>query len=174
MRLFIAIKLNHEMREALANMQQSMRRQGVTGNFTRDENMHLTLAFIGEYPDPANVAEIMEQVRFEPFAISLSGVGSFGRLWWAGIGESRELKALVRRLRHGLAEAGIPFDHKKFSPHITLIRKPESRNGKIPPDLLEGVPQASMTVDHISLMRSDRGKHGMVYTELFAVGFRNL
>ena len=24
----------------------------------------------------------------------------------------------------------------------------------------------SMTVDHISLMRSDRGKHGMIYTEL--------
>ena len=77
MRLFIAIKLNYEMRDALAGVQQSMRSQGVTGNFTRDENMHLTLAFIGEYPDPEAVAEIMEQIRFEAFAISLSGIGAF-------------------------------------------------------------------------------------------------
>ena len=28
------------------------------------------------------------------------------------------------------------------------------------------VPKAGMIVDHISLMRSDRGKNGMIYTEI--------
>ena len=28
------------------------------------------------------------------------------------------------------------------------------------------IPPAEMTVERISLMRSDRGKHGMIYTEL--------
>lgn len=31
---------------------------------------------------------------------------------------------------------------------------------------LTSLAHASMTVDHISLMRSNRGKHGMIYTEL--------
>ncbi|MBR6503370.1 MAG: RNA 2',3'-cyclic phosphodiesterase, partial [Firmicutes bacterium] len=72
----------------------------------------------------------------------------------------------VRQLRHLLAEAGVPFDRKKFNPHITLIRKPEVPKGMpdAPPSVT--VPGAKMRVDHISLMRSDRGKTGMIYTEI--------
>ena len=72
-------------------------------------------------------------------------------------------------MRRALADAGIPFDRKKFSPHITLVRKPEiagSRNGGIPESVLADLPKAEMIVDHISLMRSERGRHGMIYTEL--------
>lgn len=165
-----------------------MQSQGVQGNFTREENLHLTLAFIGEYPDSEDVLDVMEQIEFEPFDIRLDGVGSFGSLWWAGIdsvGEdefeggaqdgsdtqhgSDALKALSKHLRRGLAEAGIPFDRKKFSPHITLVRKPQLRSGRhpaIPEAVLQDLPMAEMMVEHISLMRSERGKHGMIYTEL--------
>ena len=51
MRLFIAIGLNDNIKAALAEMQEAMRRQGIRGNYTRIENLHLTLAFIGEYGD---------------------------------------------------------------------------------------------------------------------------
>ena len=189
MRLFIAIQLNDEMKDALTRLQKQLQRQGVRGNFTRRENLHLTLAFIGEYPDPYDVKDIMEAIDFEPFDISLDGMGSFGSLWWMGLnsggngeenasGEGRdagdELKILAKHLRHALADAGIPFDRKKFSPHITLVRKPTVRNGAaeagakpaIPEEVLADLPRASMLVDHISLMRSERGKHGMIYTEL--------
>ena len=167
MRLFIAIQLNHEMKEALADLQTHMQRLGVRGNFTKRENLHLTLAFIGEYPDPEDVIDVLETIDFQPFQISLEGIGSFGRLWWAGLSGSDELKVLTRSLRRGLAEAGIPYDRKKFSPHITLVRKPVSRSGTIPEEILSDLPQAQMTVEHISLMRSDRGKNGMIYTELY-------
>ena len=167
MRLFIAIQLNNEMKGALTGLQGRMQRLGVRGNFTRRENLHLTLAFIGEYSDPDDVIDVLETVRFDPFSICLEGIGSFGSLWWAGLSGSDELKALTKRLRRALAEAGIPFDRKKFSPHITLVRKPICREGSIPEDVLRELPEAEMTVDHISLMRSDRGKHGMIYTELY-------
>ncbi len=170
MRLFVAIKLNYEMSEALTDLQGRMRYLGVRGNFTKRENLHLTLAFIGEYPDPEDVIDVLETIDFEPFRISLDGIGSFGRLWWAGLGggdEPNELKALTKRLRRALADAGIPYDRKKFSPHITLVRKPVSRSGAIPEEILCDLPYAEMTVEHISLMRSDRGKHGMIYTELY-------
>ena len=168
MRLFIAIQLNDEMKDALVRIQNAMKRQGVRGNFTRRENLHLTLAFIGEYSDVELVREVIDQIDFDGFEIGLDGIGAFGNLWWAGINsaDDEELKSVAKRLRHGLADSGIPFDRKKFSPHITLVRKAQSLDGNIPENVLDGIPQASMFVDHISLMRSDRGKHGMIYTEL--------
>ena len=51
MRLFIAIPLSDTMKDALTAVQDEMYDNGVRGNFTSRENMHLTLAFIGEYPD---------------------------------------------------------------------------------------------------------------------------
>ena len=166
MRLFIAIQLSEKMKDALVKVQDQMRRTGVRGNFTARGNLHLTLAFIGEYPDAENVLDIIDGIEFEPFRVRLNGLGSFGRLWWAGLEGGGELETLCKRLRRDLSKAGIPYDRKKFSPHITLVRKPVSQTGAIPPEALESLKCAGMTVDHISLMRSDRGKHGMIYTEL--------
>ena len=72
----------------------------------------------------------------------------------------------MRRLRRALAEADIPFDRKKFSPHITIIRRGKGSLADVPEGEIDQYFGASMTVDHISLMRSDRGKSGMIYTEL--------
>ena len=167
MRLFIALQLNSQMKKALTESQEHMQRLGVRGNFTRRENLHLTLAFIGEYPEPEDVIDVLETIHFQPFQISLEGIGSFGNLWWAGLSGSDELRTLAKKLRRGLADAGIPFDRKKFSPHITLVRKAYTRTGTIPEEVLRQPPRGTMTVDHISLMRSDRGKGGMIYTELY-------
>ena len=166
MRLFIAITLSKKMKDALSDVQEKMRRMGVRGNYTVSDNLHLTLAFIGEYPDAEEVLDVIDEIWFEPFRIRLDGLGSFGRLWWAGLEGSGELETLCKKIRRALSNAGIPYDHKKFSPHITLIRKPVSQTGGIPAEALESLRHAGMTVDHISLMRSDRGKHGMIYTEL--------
>lgn len=155
MRLFVAIQLSPEMRSALAQMQNEMRSQRIAGNYTPLENLHLTLTFIGDYPEPDDVP----LPDFSPFDLRLSGYGSFGDLWWAGLEPSPPLDACVRRLRRQLADAGIPFDRKRFSPHITLIRKAVGH-----PVLI--MPNAAMRVDHISLMRSERGKNGMIYTEM--------
>lgn len=166
MRLFIAVQLNEAMKDALTEVQEKMQRLSVRGNFTKRENLHITLAFIGEYPDPHDIKDIVETIDFEPFTIRLDGLGSFGSLWWAGLAGSDEMKTLANRLRRALAEEGIPYDRKKFSPHITLVRKPLTRDGRIPEDVLQNLPHDEMTVDHISLMRSERGKNGMIYTEL--------
>lgn len=56
----------------------------------------------------------------------------------------------------------IPFDRKKFMPHITLARKIEYDKG-FPTD--SPFP-AAMDVEYISLMRSDRGRNGMIYTNM--------
>ena len=65
-------------------------------------------------------------------------------------------------IRDRLAEHGIPFDPKKFNPHITLVRKP------LIPDSVDlaglEIPAARMLVDEVCLYRSERGENGMEYT----------
>lgn len=163
MRLFIAIRLSKEMRHSIAGIQARMRQRGVRGNYTPEENLHLTLAFIGEYSDPDRVLEIISDLPFEPIEITIKGMGSFGDLWWVGLEESKALNDYVCRLRHALAEACIPFDRKRFSPHITILRRAGLDLLKQGIQAPEGV---SMIADHASLMRSDRGKGGMIYTEI--------
>lgn len=166
MRLFIAIRLSDDMRDALIRAQNELYARSVRGRFTAEENLHLTLAFLGEVPDAEPVLDALSELSFSPFDLTLEGMGCFGDLWWAGLKESAALDALARRIRHTLAEREIPFDRKRFSPHITLIRK---ASGKLSGLQLR---PASMTVTAVSLMRSDRGKHGMIYTELGAIEAR--
>ncbi len=151
------------MKAALTAAQKRMAARGVRGNYTKRENLHLTLAFIGEHPRPEAVLEALGSVSFTPFELTLDGIGSFGDVWLAGTNDPAALEAVVRRVRRALAENGIPFDRKRFVPHITLIRRPV---GDLPETFLE---PASMTVSSISLMRSDRGRSGMIYTQVGAI-----
>lgn len=166
MRLFIAVLLDRNMKKALTGTQTELRRREFRGQYTQSDNLHLTLSFIGEYSDPDDVLCIMEQVKFEPAELSLSGyIGNFGDLLWAGIEQDPELDRYVKQLRHALADAKISFDSKKFYPHITLLRNAQSQY-----DFKDiAVRKASMTIWKVSLMRSDFVKHGAVYTEIGSV-----
>ena len=164
MRLFIAIRLSDSIRDGLSEVQRYMKDHGVKGNYTKLGNLHLTLAFIGEYSDPAFAYEVMRSVPFTPFSLHIEGFGSFGDLYWCGIGRNDDLLSYVKRLRRMLAENNIPFDCKKFSPHITLLRRAEYDRQKGFPGV--AIPDLSMQVSGVSLMRSDRTKSGMVYTEV--------
>ena len=164
MRLFVAIQLSDTIRDSLSAVQTYLKDHGVRGNYTKLENLHLTLAFIGEYSDPDFVLEVIRSVPFMPFPMRIEGFGSFGDLYWCGIGANDTLLSYVKRLRRTLAENGIPFDRKKFLPHITLIRRAEFDRRRGFPGV--AVPDVSMQVSGVSLMRSDRTKSGMVYTEV--------
>ncbi len=109
--------------------------------------------------------DALEESNFRPISISLEGVGSFGDIFWAGISENRALISYVKRLRKVLSDYGIPFDRKRFNPHITLVRKAAYNKG-LP---AVSIHKKEMLVERISLMRSDRGKHGMIYTEVGCV-----
>ena len=62
MRLFLAFALSGAMRNALQEVQDDLRRAGVRGNYTPPENLHLTLAFIGEYPAPEPVMDALQNL----------------------------------------------------------------------------------------------------------------
>ena len=163
MRLFLAVLPDEAARDALCTVQQRMYEKGLRGSYDDRNNFHLTLAYIGEYPDPQEILRLLAPVRCGRFSLTLSAPGCFRKLYWCGVKDSRELDTLAAQVRQCLKDAGIPFDQKAFVPHITLLRKAYSDN-----DVLQHVmvPDAAWEVNRISLMRSERGEHGMIYTEI--------
>jgi 2'-5' RNA ligase len=161
MRLFIAIPLSEEMKKALVGCMHDLKKQGVEGNYVSAGNLHLTLAFIGEYKDPAQVKKVMESVPLPPFRLSLSEKGNFGNLLWAGVKGNQKLKTYVKDLRAALKAAAIPFDEDRFVPHITLVRK---LSAKKPYQV--NLPRAEMTVKRAALMKSETRDGKVRYTEI--------
>lgn len=161
MRLFIAIRLSDEMKKALVACMHDLKKQGVEGNYVPAQNLHMTLAFLGEYDDPAKVKDVIRKVPLPEFRLSLSEKGNFGNILWAGVKGNQKLKTYVKDLRAALAEEGIPFDKEKFVPHITLIRKVSAKK-----PYQVHLPKADMTVKKASLMRSEQKNGKMVYKEL--------
>ena len=121
MRLFIAITLSKEMKNALIAYMHQLKKQGVEGRYVPAQNLHMTLAFIGEYGDPDKVKRVIEQVPMPHFRLTLSEQGRFDNLLWAGVKGNQKLKTYVKELRTALQQNEIPFDHDHFVPHITCL-----------------------------------------------------
>ena len=168
MRLFIAIKLDTDMKQLVGSIQNSFRRQNIRGNYTPDENLHLTLAFIGEYGNPDEVLDVLESVPFRSVPISFSDVYIYREMCLVSIARNPGLESYVRRLRRALAESGIPFDKKNFKAHITLVRRAVLKNG-LPENLLKESGLDTTDADTVELFQSTQGKHGMIYTALGSI-----
>ena len=158
MRLFLALLPVEQFNAALVRIQSMLKNAGLQGHYTPQENLHLTLAFIGEYTHPEDVLSCLPP--FSKVPLTLRGLGNFNTLLYAGIETGPELFDYVQIMRDALALHQIPFDQKPFLPHITLVR-----NIRLPaPEIM--LPPASAVAEHISLMQSVSGPHGMIYTEI--------
>ena len=68
----------------------------ISGHYTDVQNLHLTLASIGEYGNTDYVLEAMEQLHFQSFQLKLGGhIGSFGNLLWTGLEQNIDLEKLA-------------------------------------------------------------------------------
>lgn len=126
-RLFFALWPDAATRAALARWQHALLPL-CGGRAMRADDVHLTLAFLGDLPldhVPAIVAAA-DGARGECFALALDHAGYWrhNRIVWGGSEASPpQLEALAQRLRAQLTAAAIAFDRKPFVPHITLLRK---------------------------------------------------
>jgi 2'-5' RNA ligase len=129
-RAFLALALDDRLRSALAVQQFLLplpRREPV-------ENLHLTLAFLGELPDRVleDVHDAMTAVRVPAFDLTLSGLGLFGgdrpRLVYAAAAPDEGLLRLQRKVEVTARRAGAVIEARRFVPHVTLgrFRPPDS------------------------------------------------
>lgn len=123
LRLFYALWPDDVTRAALANLQVA-----ISGRRTRHENLHLTLAFLGQ--QPAAVLPVLQKIlAILPQAdmmLELDRIGYFtkSRIAWAGMHAAPQgLFDLRRQLMSELAQQDIVADTQSaFRPHVTLAR----------------------------------------------------
>ena len=173
MRLFIAINFNNDTRSRLIGLCEQLRLKAARGRFSLPENLHLTLAFLGEC-DAKNTADAkaaLNSTSFFPIDIVIDRVGRFkrddsrktesGEIWWAGVRENKQLSALQSELIERLTFVGFSLDKRKYSPHITLAREVVTEQS---PWQIESFGER---VGQIDLMKSERIGGKLVYTSIF-------
>ena len=140
------------------------------------ENLHLTLVFLGEVPEPvaeeAHVA--FEAIASPRFSLALRGVGVFGgdrpRVVYAGTRPEPALDRLQAKVESAARRAGAKVQSRRFVPHVTLarLRPGEADVRRLEHALLDvaGFATEPFEVEHFSLFRSHLGHGGSHYEEL--------
>jgi 2'-5' RNA ligase len=173
MRAFVAIDLPDPVLNALESLQEQI----PLGRLTEPEQMHLTLAFLGEQPDDLIQAahDALEGIRFPAFEMQLRGLGTFGNreptVLWAGVRDPAPVKALHDRILPALHGAGLPLERRRFRPHVTLARFGPSEpadHEKLARFLSrwEAFPCPAFTVEDFALWRSTLRPKGAIHDEL--------
>jgi RNA 2',3'-cyclic 3'-phosphodiesterase len=133
-RLFVALDLTEEIREALREPIAKLKPLAKTARWARPEGMHVTLKFIGHID-----ASRLEAIRAAlgtvqsnaPVEVQIRGVGFFPderrpRVLWCGIEASANLAPLAAEIERALEPLGIRREERKFTPHLTLARLKDS------------------------------------------------
>lgn len=160
-RLFFALWPDGRIRERLAALAADLPLRG--GRRVRPENLHLTLAFLGEVPaaQAACLEAAAAGVRAAPFELVLDRLGGFGRtrVVWLGCRHQPEpLLALVRALNQALAEGcGYLPEARPFAAHLTVARR--ARHPPRPQD----VGPVPWPVSEFVLVESDLDPEGVRY-----------
>jgi RNA 2',3'-cyclic 3'-phosphodiesterase len=126
-RLFFALWPDEATRRALASCASAVVAQ-TGGREVAADNLHLTLAFIGERPVAwvSTLCEAADGVRVSPIQLRLDEIGCWrksGIAWLASSTANAEVVAMQARLLATLAGIGIVFPESRFTPHVTLARK---------------------------------------------------
>lgn len=174
MRLFIGIELSEEIKGAFVNYQNILKKDGSIGNYSRKENLHLTLFFIGE----VSVDELFLWERIltdtakqnTAFALEFKGVDSFVRnkrhIVYAEVKKQKNLLFLWETLLKEIRKRGINPQVSDYTPHITLVREAEFIRSF--DQIKKGFPELKLTsvVNDIILFESTRVDGVLTYVPL--------
>ena len=177
LRLFISVNCDDKVKDQFLSVQEMIKAQSVKGSFTRPENLHLTLVFLGETPEDkipliSSVIDKAFNPPVAPFSLVFSTAGCFKHskkeLWWIGTDDNDMhldiLKTIRRRIAEALFSKGVNFDNRPFNPHITLGREVKHESPIIIPK-----QEIIFPVNRISLMKSERINGILTYTEIFGL-----
>ena len=170
MRLFLGIAPDAPTREAIgaatARLESALGATATAFRWTRTDNVHVTLHFLGEVP-PARL-EALRRVIGEPIAEPpfAAGTGRFGafpergapRVIWLGVDHGADaMTRLHAALAGRLRRLDIAVEDRPFTPHFTIARARDRHGPRSVRDEIAAVPvaTASWTVAAATLFRSD-------------------
>ncbi len=178
-RAFIALEIPPALQNIIAQHSAALQKNIPHAiRWVAATNIHLTLKFLGD-TSPASLQGLIHSLsavinQQEPFQISIGEFGLFPspkrpRVLWIGIQAPPDLEHLYHAIETACARLGYPAEEKPFSPHLTLGRLREGA------DLISLRPAlqnicighiGKLTVENVSLYRSDLRPQGPIYTPL--------
>lgn len=158
MRLFFACWPPVETAQALGRWAAEVRNES-GGKVTAVENIHLTLAFLGDAePDKAIAAAKRVKGRRHELPIDAARYVKRNQMVWAGSSVVPEaLLAIATDLHASLRSAGFVLEDRPFAAHVTLVRRAR-RPASIPP-----LPRVTWPVDEFLLVSSRTSPEGSTY-----------
>jgi 2'-5' RNA ligase len=175
-RAFVGIPLPGPLAGALSTAQAGL----PAGKPVTPENFHITVAFLGEYPEPLveDIHLALENIRMPAFELVLSGVGLFGndrpRVFYAGVRPEPGLIRLREKVLRAARSTGLKLPRERYNPHVTLARFNSGLNGELAQDIRDFAARrmnftaGPFVVSEFLLIRSMLGRTGPVYDQLAA------
>jgi 2'-5' RNA ligase len=171
-RLFVAIRPPEDIRDLLIDAMDD----SADFRWQDDEQLHLTLRFIGEVerPTATDLADALNRIHAAPFELRIAGVGRFeqrnsGALW-AGVEPKPPIAALAAKIERVCQSVGLEPERRVYHPHITLARWKGRRTREVKHFLERTGALASepFPVDSFILFESRLSRHGAHYEEIAA------
>ena len=174
MRIFIAVRLRQDVILYLKHLSENLSVDFEKARFTRPENYHITLKFIGE-TDRRTYDKIIKATKntaggIKKFIVKTSDADSFKRknkhIFYCSLNDSGELMDLYNLLYRNLKAEGLDMADGKYNPHITLAREVVLKS-TYKCKILESV---DIDVDSISVMESTRVNGKLTYVPRYSIG----
>jgi RNA 2',3'-cyclic 3'-phosphodiesterase len=184
MRLFTGIDPQDEVRERLERLLVHLRPCAHL-KWSAVYNLHVTLKFIGEWPEgklPQLEAALRTVAPRQPIQADVKGLGWFPnphypRVFWVAVDAGDALASLVKDIDAATAPLGIAAENRAFNAHLTLARIKEPaplQTLRTAIAQLESVDFGSFAVDRFYLYLSEAGPAGSIYTKLSEYPFQAL
>lgn len=167
LRCFTAIEIPETVKISIAYISDSLKKSGADVKWIADENIHITLQFLGE-TEESLIPEIKEALYkilapYSLFYIKIGDVGCFPsarrpRIIWVGIEDSQSLINLYKNIASEMVKFGYQKEERGFTPHLTIGRVKSNRNMG---ELLKRLEEFTVTdfpafeVQNIRLMKSE-------------------
>ena len=179
MRAFIAIDVDRKLWQKINNVIESIKECNGNIKFTKLENLHFTINFLGEI-ESEKQGEIAQQINectkgINPFNVTIKGLGYFGGkrfirvIWLSAV--SNELIALMKKINNAI-KTGKRVD----KPHITLGRVKSGKNIGCIIDKIEkmkDVKIGEMHITNVKLKKSILTKEGPIYEDIKVFKLKN-
>lgn len=125
-RIFFALWPDHRQREQLRETINAVAKT-VEGRYVDRRDWHVTLAFIGDFPEDriGGLLERAREIEVEPFRLTFDRLEFWARPRVASLTAATvpdELQRLVESLNEVLVAEGLTPDDRTYRPHITAVR----------------------------------------------------
>lgn len=168
MRIFYALTLTDEDKDKIKPYRQLVEKHCDKGKFSRPENYHITLQYIGEI-QPSQLdkyKQVLKKLSTFPKQLTVNQFGTFGKrnkeIVWLGVEKKIQLVTLQQEVVQNTKAIGVEIRTEKYVPHITIARQVVGFDDV---NTLTIAP-IELTVKSVALMESTRINDLLTYVPL--------